>query len=119
MALFLTGCAHDPPTAGGLQGRWTSRDGGALVFEERGDVRASHFKRAALYGESDHGYLDQAQGTWTVSRRERNDTDVQIDFLPGPGLPDGFSFGFSWDGKRLYTYIGDPDSGNRYVFQRS
>ncbi|MFE5919951.1 hypothetical protein [Streptomyces sp. NPDC056468] len=108
--------AYEPPrlTAGELAGTWSDGHGGTLRLEASGKAVANgadSYPFAADY--EDEPEECNGTGHWREGLQEDG---IGLD-IEGCELP-FMTFGGTQDKPTLYYWIGDPDSGNRYILTR-
>ncbi|MFD4947915.1 hypothetical protein ACFVYE_28230 [Streptomyces sp. NPDC058239] len=112
-------------TSSRLQGTWRDDRGGQLVFADDGNFSATDacgdYSDAATDTSSGFGFPSTMTGTGTwesgTSEYEDNATSVSIEFAPGDVSGELAARGKA-DSAFLWTFIGDPDSGELCVLRK-
>lgn len=107
-----------------LKGTWYSPDGAELQINENGEFNLKNFQPSTLFSTINFDNRIDINGIWKLEKvglyyeielinSERTIPIVGITLLiKGKGLLNNTGVEY------LYTYIGDPDDLNEYVFKR-
>jgi len=129
------GCSETQPKKNDIAGVWLSRDGAIIEFKKDGTFIAKHLpaKNFISDDENSEKRFDCYLGKWAIKESARSLDQflwfVELNFVKN-SVTDYNNTVFSlvisgsnfmenkapW--KKLFNWIGDPDSGNRYEFSR-
>jgi hypothetical protein len=116
--LLLSACTARP-AEGDLTGTWSNSDGGRLVLTDDGNFQSTDLPaRAVDFGRPADERFDGG-GLWEASTQMLGGfPTVTLEFDEGPiAITTSLLVADPWwDDPRLFLYIGDPDSGDRYEF---
>ncbi|WP_406322317.1 hypothetical protein [Streptomyces sp. NBC_01637] len=132
--LFILRTVNAPPEPDGpplvltrsrLRGTWQDDRGGQLVFAENGTFSATEacgdYRDAGTDASSGFDFPSTMTGTGTwdsqVSEYDDNATEVSVEFAPGDVSGELVARGKP-DSALLWTFIGDPDSGELCVLRK-
>ncbi|AVH97398.1 hypothetical protein C5L38_21960 [Streptomyces sp. WAC00288] len=109
---------YEPPrlTEADMVGTWTDGDGGSLRFEADGTVTAKGVNEHGATGERS-GARD-CTGKWQLTENEGVDRPYELGIADCEGLSFGWDIGGTEEHPTVFTWIGEPDSGERYVLAR-
>ncbi|MFC8170491.1 hypothetical protein [Streptomyces sp. NPDC057325] len=109
---------YEPPrlTEADLVGTWTDGDGGSLRFEADGTVTA---KGVNAYGAAGgRSGARNCTGKWQLTGNEGVDRPYELGIADCEGLSSGWDIGGTEEHPTVFTWIGEPDAGERYVLAR-
>ncbi|MGW1008617.1 hypothetical protein ACWD4X_01010 [Streptomyces termitum] len=109
---------YEPPrlTAADMVGTWTDGRGGSLRFEADGTVTAKGVTGYAATGERS-GTCDRA-GTWRLAEGEGAGLPLELGIADCASLSSGWGIGGTEERPTVFAWIGEPDTGDRYVLTR-
>jgi hypothetical protein len=121
--LLGSGCAtgHPAVTADELRGRWGGPDGARITLTADGRFTAEAVAGAWLGVPADHPV--SVTGDWSVLPVERGSSGYQVELRFDPSgdaldLPVDLEVE-SRDGHlSMWSWVGDPDEGDRYTFRQ-
>ncbi|SER39328.1 hypothetical protein SAMN05421870_101659 [Streptomyces qinglanensis] len=109
---------YEPPrlTAADMVGTWTDGDGGSLRFEADGTVTAKGVNEYEATGEQS-GASD-CTGNWQLTENDGVDRPFELSIADCESLSSGWNIGGTEEHPTVFTWIGEPDSGERYILTR-
>ncbi|MEW2217945.1 hypothetical protein AB0939_01325 [Streptomyces sp. NPDC006990] len=109
---------YEPPrlTEADMVGTWTDGDGGSLRFEADGTVSAKGVNEYEATGEQS-GTSD-CTGTWQLTANDGVDRPFELGIADCESLSSGWDIGGTEEHPTVFTWIGEPDSGERYILTR-
>ncbi|WP_143169123.1 hypothetical protein [Streptomyces sp. NBRC 110465] len=109
---------YEPPrlTEADMAGTWTDGDGGSLRFEADGTVTAKGVNEYEATGEQSGAV--NCTGTWQLTRNDSVGRPFELSIADCESLSVGWDIGGTEDHPTVFTWIGDPDSGERYILTR-
>lgn len=109
---------YEPPrlTEADMVGTWTDGDGGSLRFEADGTVTAKGVNEYEATGE--HSGACNRTGKWQLTENEGVGRPVELSIADCESLSFGWDIGGTEEHPTVFTWIGEPDSGERYILTR-
>ncbi|MEU9000898.1 hypothetical protein [Streptomyces sp. NPDC048551] len=108
---------YEPPqlTEADMVGTWTDGDGGSLRFEADGTVTAKGVIKYEATGEQSGA--SNCTGTWQLTENE-GDRPFELSIADCESLSFGWDIGGTEEHPTVFTWIGEPDAGERYILTR-
>ncbi|MGW1355518.1 hypothetical protein ACWCQE_40705 [Streptomyces sp. NPDC002409] len=109
---------YEPPrlTEADMVGTWTDGDGGSLRFEADGTVTAKGVNEYEATGEQS-GACNRT-GKWQLTENEGVGRPLELSIADCESLSFGWDIGGTEEHPTVFTWIGEPDSGERYILTR-
>ncbi|MFF3392485.1 hypothetical protein ACFYW1_16355 [Streptomyces sp. NPDC002669] len=109
---------YEPPrlTEADMVGTWTDGDGGSLRFEADGTVTAKGVNEYEATGEQS-GACNRT-GKWQLTENEDAGRPLELGIADCESLSFGWDIGGTEEHPTVFTWIGEPDSGERYILTR-
>ncbi len=109
---------YEPPrlTEAGMVGTWTDGDGGSLRFGADGTVTAKGVKKYGATGEQS-GASD-CTGKWRLTENDGVGRPFELGVADCGSLSSGWDIGGTEEHPTVFTWIGEPDAGERYILTR-
>ncbi|MFI9118879.1 hypothetical protein ACIGW0_05625 [Streptomyces bikiniensis] len=109
---------YEPPrlTEADMVGTWTDDDGGSLRFEADGTVTAKDVSRYEATGE--RSGASDCTGKWQLTGNDGVGQPYELGIADCEGLSLGWDIGGTEEHPTVFTWIGERDSGERYVLTR-
>ncbi|MFI9004630.1 hypothetical protein [Streptomyces sp. NPDC053541] len=107
---------YEPPrlAEADMVGTWTDGDGGSLRFEADGTVTAKGVHRYEATGE--RSGASDCTGTWQLT--DNDSAPHELGIADCEGLSLGWDIGGTKEHPTVFTWIGEPDTGDRYILTR-
>ncbi|WP_345190848.1 hypothetical protein [Streptomyces lavendulae] len=108
---------YEPPqlTEADMVGTWTDGGGGSLRFEADGTVTAKGVTKYEATGEQSGA--SNCTGTWQLTENE-GDRPFELSISDCESLSFGWDIGGTEEHPTVFTWIGEPDAGERYILTR-
>ncbi|MFE2251823.1 hypothetical protein [Streptomyces lavendulae] len=108
---------YEPPqlTEADMVGIWTDGGGGSLRFEADGTVTAKGVIKYEATGEQSGA--SNCTGTWQLTENE-GDRPFELSISHCESLSFGWDIGGTEEHPTVFTWIGEPDAGERYILTR-
>ncbi|MER5811405.1 hypothetical protein ABT143_24975 [Streptomyces sp. NPDC002033] len=108
---------YEPPqlTEADMVGTWTDGGGGSLRFEADGTVTAKGVIKYEATGEQSGA--SNCTGTWQLTENE-GDRPFELSISNCESLSFGWDIGGTKEHPTVFTWIGEPDAGERYILTR-
>lgn len=120
LAAYSTGILkiYEPPrlTEADMVGTWTDGGGGSLRFEANGTVTAKGVKEYEATGVQSGAY--NCTGKWQLTENEGVGRPYELSIADCENLSIGWDIGGTKEHPTVFTWIGKPDSGERYILTR-
>ncbi|MFE0700714.1 hypothetical protein [Streptomyces sp. NPDC058872] len=109
---------YEPPrlTEADMVGTWTDGDGGSLRFEADGTVTARGVKEYEATGEQSGA--SHCTGKWQLTENDGVDRPFELRIADCESLRFGWDIGGTEEHPTVFIWIGEPDSGERYILTR-
>ncbi|GHA31079.1 hypothetical protein GCM10010329_63140 [Streptomyces spiroverticillatus] len=109
---------YEPPrlTEADMVGTWTDGDGASLRFAADGTVTAKGVKEYDATGEQSGAY--NCTGKWQLTESEGAVRPYELGIADCASLRFGWDLGGTEEHPTVFTWIGKPDSGERYILTR-
>ncbi len=109
---------YEPPrlTEADMVGTWTDGDGGSLRFEADGTVTAKDVDQYEATGE--RSGASDCTGKWQLTGNDGVGRPYELGIADCEGLSFGWDIGGTEERPTVFTWIGERDSGERYVLAR-
>ncbi|MFF8604238.1 hypothetical protein ACF065_35145 [Streptomyces sp. NPDC015232] len=99
-----------------MVGTWTDGDGGSLRFEADGTVTAKGVHQYEATGE--RSGASDCTGTWQLNENDGAGRPYELRIADCEGLSLGWDIGGTKEHPTVFTWIGERDTGERYVLTR-
>ncbi|MFC8510431.1 hypothetical protein ACFU3J_17455 [Streptomyces sp. NPDC057411] len=109
---------YEPPrlTEADMVGTWTDGDGGSLRFEADGTVTAKGVNAYEATGEQSGA--SNCTGKWQLTENDGVGRPYELRIVDCGSLSFGWDIGGTEEHPTVFTWIGEPDSGERYILTR-
>ncbi|MFE1952092.1 hypothetical protein ACFW9D_16690 [Streptomyces sp. NPDC059524] len=109
---------YEPPLLmeADMVGVWTDGDGGSLRFEADGTVTAEGVNEYEATGEQSGAC--NGTGTWQLAENEGVGRPLELSIADCESPSFGWDIGGTEEHPTVFTWIGEPDSGQRYILTR-
>ncbi len=109
---------YEPPrlAEADMVGTWTDGDGGSLRFEADGTVTAKGVTEYEATGEQSGA--SNCTGKWQLTENDGVGRPFELSIADCESLSSGWNIGGTEEHPTVFTWIGEPDSGERYILTR-